>query len=68
MPELSSDIAFTEFLASRKGWRVRMESPDRVKWSRARLARELYESETDRLRAVLRLAVRADQIEREQRA
>jgi hypothetical protein len=68
MGELSSDLAFAEFLATRKSWKVRMESPDRRKWSSRQLARELYESETDRLRGVLRLAAQADQIEKENRA
>jgi hypothetical protein len=66
--QLSSDVAFTEFLATRKVWKVRMEDPAQVKWSSRRLARELYESETDRLRGVLRLAAQADQIEKENRA
>lgn len=66
--QLSSDIAFAEFLATRRVWKVRMESPDRVKWSTRRLARELYDGETERLRGVLRLAALADQIEKENRA
>jgi hypothetical protein len=64
---LSSDLAFADFLNTRKAWKVRMESPERDKWSRRRLARELYESETIRLRTVLRLAGRADQIEKERK-
>lgn len=67
MSDLSSDLAFADFLNTRKPWKVRMESPDRDKWSRRRLERELYESETTRLRAVLRLAAAADQIENERK-
>lgn len=50
---LSSDLAFRDFLVTRQPWKVRMESPDRVRWPRKRLAQFLYEEETEQMRGVL---------------